>query len=196
MKNSQLETLTPAYFDQVYRANADPWDFETSDYEREKYESTIESLPESFYQNGFEIGCSIGVLTEKLAARCQKLLAVDVSDAALQQAQKRCAALPQVQFKKMQIPFEFPTATFDLILVSEVGYYLAASDWQTAVDKIVTQLAANGNVVLVHWTPFVDDYPQTGDQIHDSFKHLTANSLRHLDEKRAETYRLDVFKKK
>lgn len=195
MNKTQPKTLTPDYFDRVYRANSDPWNFETSEYEQTKYTATLAALPQNYYKNAFEIGCSIGVLTARLARFCEKLLSVDVSDTALKKARKRCAELPQVRFEKMRIPAEFPRETFDLILVSEVGYYLAPNDWQMAVEKIVGQLAPNGNVVLVHWTPFVHDYPQTGVEVHDNFKSFTKGRLKNLAEKVEENYLLDVFGK-
>ena len=195
MNESQSKTLTPDYFEDVYRRNADPWNFATSDYERAKYAATLSALPRKSYENAFEAGCSIGILTAQLALLCQRLLAVDVSDLALEQAKKRCDALPQVRFEKMQIPEEFPSETFDLILVSEIGYYLAPDDWQAAVEKIVGQLRSDGNVVLVHWTPFVHDYPQTGEEVHRNFKKWTADKLRTVVAERTEKYLLDVFEK-
>ena len=195
MNKAQPQTLTPDYFDEVYRHNSDPWNFETSDYERAKYAATLAALPGQNYENAFEIGCSIGVLTAQLAAVCQKLLAVDVSEAALEKARQRCADLPQVRFEKMQIPEQFPHETFDLILVSEVGYYLAPDDWRAAAEKIVGQLRPRGHVVLVHWTPFVHDYPQTGGEVHQNFKKLTADQLRVVAAEEAEKYLLDVFQK-
>ncbi|MFC6269861.1 SAM-dependent methyltransferase [Frigoriflavimonas asaccharolytica] len=74
-----FETLRPDYFEKVYAANEDPWDFETSAYEAEKYAATITALPKDKYKNALEIGCSIGVLTELLAKKCEKLLSIDVS---------------------------------------------------------------------------------------------------------------------
>ncbi len=195
MNKSQPKTLTPDYFDKVYRAHADPWNFETSEYERGKYAATLAALPRQSYENALEVGCSIGVLTEQLAPFCQKLLAVDVSDAALEKAKKRCAELPHVKFEKMQIPAHFPSETFDLILVSEVGYYLAPADWKTAVEKIIGQLRPDGSVLLVHWTPFVHDYPQTGAEVHRNFKNWTADALRTVTETKAEKYLLDVYEK-
>ena len=129
------QTLTEKYFEDVYAAKDDPWNFATSEYEAEKYAATLKSLPREIYKNVFEIGCSIGVLTEKLAARCEKLLAVDVSEKALAQAIERCRNLPQITFRKMSVPQEFPDEKFDLILISEVGYYLAPEDWKKAWKK-------------------------------------------------------------
>lgn len=194
-KTPPKESLQPEYFEGVYSANEDPWNFETSDYEAAKYAATLESLPQQKYESAFEIGCSIGVLTEKLAVRCEKLLAVDVNEKALAKAQKRCGNLAHVELKKMQIPGEFPDEDFDLILVSEVGYYLSIEDWQTTQDKILSHLKSHGTVVLVHWTHYVDDYPQTGDDIHDSFMETTKNRLKLIKSTRTNDYRLDVWVK-
>lgn len=188
-------TLTPEYFAEVYAANDDPWDFATSEYEARKYAATLEALPREQYSNAFEIGCSIGVLTAQLAARCEKLLSVDVSEKALAQAIERCADLPKVAFEKMIVPQEFPVETFDLILVSEVGYYLSKKDWQRLIDKIAAQLIGHGHAALVHWRPFVPDYPQTGDAVHDSFAEYATGKFRHLVGQATEKYRLDVWEK-
>ncbi len=189
------QTLTEKYFEDVYAAKDDPWDFTTSEYEAKKYEATLNALPREKYENVFEIGCSIGVLTEKLAAKCERILAVDVSEKALAQARERCANLPHIRFEKMSVPQEFPGETFDLILISEVGYYLAPGDWRDAMGKAFSHLAAKGQIALVHWLPPVHDYPQTGDEVHDSFAEFAGGKMRKINEKREENYRLDVWEK-
>ncbi len=193
--NDEKKTLSPEYFEKVYAANDDPWNFQTSEYEGEKYRATLDALPREKYKNAFEIGCSIGVLTEKLAERCEKLLAVDVSENAIEQAKKRCRNLSNVNFRLMRFPEEFPADGFDLILISEVGYYLSPPDWKKAMEKVFAQLTENGQVVLAHWTPFVHDYPQTGDEVHNSFAKFAENKMRRLDEIKADKYRLDVWEK-
>lgn len=189
------ETLTPEYFDRVYAANDDPWNFQTSEYEAAKYEATLAALPRENYQNAFEIGCSIGVLTERLTAKCERLLAIDVSEKAIEQAKIRCRNLPNVRLQTMHFPEEVPDEKFDLILISEVGYYLSPPDWEKAMMKVFTQLTENGQVALAHWTPFVHDYPQTGDEVHESFTKFAGNKLRKLREIKADKYRLDVWEK-
>ncbi len=193
--NEKNKTLTPEYFEKVYAANDDPWDFQTSEYEAAKYEATLAALPRENYKNAFEIGCSIGILTEQLAKKCDALLSVDVSEKALERAKTRCRNLSNIRFQKMRFPEEFPDEKFDLILISEVGYYLSPSDWEKAMKKVYSQLTENGQVALVHWTPFVHDYPQTGDEVHDSFAEFADNKLRKLSEKTADKYRLDVWEK-
>ena len=57
------------YFEALYTEREDPWDFETSAYEAAKYAATVEALGDRRYGRAIEAGCSIGVLTELLAAR-------------------------------------------------------------------------------------------------------------------------------
>lgn len=189
------KSLDSAYFEDVYAAHDDPWNFASSEYEAAKYNATLEALPRENYQSAFEIGCSIGVLTERLAVRCESLLAVDVNRKALEQAARRCRHLKNVDLQMLRIPDEFPEQLFDLILVSEVGYYLSVADWRSAFDKIFAHLSSAGNVVLVHWTPPVHDYPQTGDEVHDSFAEWSENKYRSIKNLRTEKYRLDIWEK-
>lgn len=190
-------SLSTSYFDDVYRASNDPWAFETSPYERAKYEATLAALPRERYTNAFEIGCSIGVLSQLLAGRCEALLAVDASELPLKTARARLEPYKQVTVRQLSIPDEFPEGAFDLILLSEVGYYLAMEDLQRARRKMLDQLTQNGHLLLVHWTPVVHDYPLTGDQVHDEFMKMAGpdQPLKHLLGQRAETYRLNLFQK-
>jgi len=187
-------SLQPSYFDQVYAANADPWSFETSDYERAKYAATLVALPAAKYAQAFEIGCSIGVLTALLATRCQHLLAVDVADAALACARKRCAGLPQVDLQCMQVPNTVPPGDFDLIVLSEVGYYWSPDDLQRALDWMLGAVRSGGHLVLVHWTPVVADYPLTGDDVHAiAGRQASSRGWAHRVGQRHARYRIDVF---
>ncbi|MCX6215489.1 SAM-dependent methyltransferase [Spirosoma sp.] len=192
-----VSSLNTRYFDDVYRASNDPWSFETSPYERAKYEATLAALPREHYTNAFEIGCSIGVLSQLLASRCDALLAVDASELPLKTARARLEPYTHVTVRQMSIPNEFPEGQFDLILLSEVGYYLAVQDLQRARRKMIDQLTKDGHLLLVHWTPVVHDYPLTGDQVHETFMEMSGpdKPLKHLLGQREETYRLDLFQK-
>ncbi len=193
---SEARTLGADYFDKVYAAADDPWDFETSPYEAAKYTATLNALPRPRYHNALEIGCSIGVLTERLASHCDALLSLDVADYALERARRRTLHLPRVAFKRMQVPRDYPDGTFDLTVLSEVGYYLSHADLARALDLVVAHAAPGGHILLVHWTPVVHDYPLTGDEVHEQ-AHAAARAygLRCLLSTREERYRLDLFEK-
>ncbi len=191
-------SIRPDYFEMVYRANADPWGFETSDYEAAKYDATLAALPRVRYRTGFEIGCSFGVFTQRLAQRCNRLLAVDVVPEVLDRARSRCRDLPHVRFSLMEAPGELPEDRFDLIVLSEVAYYWSVEALTDARRALAERLLPGGHLILVHWTPWVHDYPQTGDQVHDAFKEDAGPSgpLHHLLNQRDATYRLDLFERR
>ena len=156
-------TLQPTYFDAIYAADPDPWKFASSPYEQDKYRLTLEALPQSRYRSALEVGCSIGVLTRALASRCDRLLAIDAARAPLAHARRRCAAQPAVHFAQMFAPAQWPEGLFDLILLSEVVYYLALRDVARVAGRIKKSLAPNGDIVLVHWTG-PTNYPLSADQ--------------------------------
>ena len=190
----QKSSLPASYFEALYTTNPDPWKFETSEYEIKKYQATLAALPKQ-YNNAFEIGGSIGVLTEKLAAKCKSLLSVDASKIAQEKAIQRCKHLSQVRFEVMFLPQQFPQEMFDLILVSEVGYYLSWEDLQTARQLLIEHLQPGGHLLLVHWIMYAQDYPLNGNQVHDAFMEFTPDKLRHLKGQREEEYRLDLFER-
>ena len=193
------KSLDAEFFNKMYEQNQDPWDFENSAYEREKYDATLKAIPKDKYKSVFEIGCSNGVLSEKLANFCERLLAVDASSIAVENAKKRLADYHFVEVQEMTIPENFPEEQFDLILFSEVGYFLSMEDLTLARDKMIDALAPNGHLLLVHWTPFVEEFPLTGDQVHELFLESAepeSGMLAHLYGRSETQYRLDLFEKK
>jgi SAM-dependent methyltransferase len=195
MNPLQPNSLLPSYFDDLYRADPDPWQFETSDYEAAKYAATLAALPRSQYQVALEIGGSIGVLTAQLASYCKALQSIDVSPLAQAIAIERCQAMPHVDFKIMRVPEEFPDQMFDLILISEVGYYWNWQDLCRSRHGLVDRLDVGGHLLLVHWTLYAKDYPLSGDAVHDGFLELSPTPLRHLLGRREAEYRLDLFER-
>ena len=183
--------LAGSYFDALYAREHDPWSFESSPYERAKYEHTLAALGEGRrYERALEAGCSIGVLTELLAERCDELLAVDVSPLAVGRARERLAHLPHVHVETRALPEELPAGPFDLILCSEVLYYWDAALLESATPRLAGALAAGGSLLAVHWRPATRDYPLLGDEVHD----LLERRLGHLDHAVSHTgerYRLD-----
>ena len=157
------QTLKPEYFDTLYTANPDPWNFAASPYERAKYALTLNAMRKPRYRSGLEVGCSIGVLTRSLASRCDSLVAIDAAPTPLVEARRRCANLPGVSFQQMFVPEQWPDGVFDLILLSEVVYYLSREDVGRLATSVTRSLAPDSSVILVHWTGSTD-YPLSGDE--------------------------------
>ena len=195
LPHKRNKTLGADYFDKVYADTADPWSFETSAYERGKYGHTIEALTRDRYERAFEVGCSIGVLTSLLAERCDELLSIDTAERPLDQARERLARQRHVTFKQASLPDDFPDGDFDLTVLSEVGYYLSETDLERAAKKIRAALRPGGQLLLVHFTPYVPDYPLTGDEVHEFFARFLERGFTRLRADRRERYRLDLYQR-
>jgi len=185
-------SMPDAYFEALYSAERDPWLFETSGYERDKYAATLAAIGAARIGRAWEAGCSIGVFTRALAPQCNSLLAVDVAESALARARERCADMQHVTIRKMRIPEEWPSGLFDLIVLSEVLYYLAPVDIGTAAWRAMASLSPGGRIVLVHWTGETN-YPCTGEQAAMLFREACGHRLRVRRQDRHDAYRLDML---
>lgn len=187
-------SLPPSYFERLYAADPDPWLFATSAYERAKYDATLAALQRPRYQQALEVGCSIGVLTARLACRCGALLAVDVVESALEEARQRCAGARHVRFARMRLPDELPHGRFDLILLSEVVYYWDHADLARIATFVGQALLPGGDLLLVHWTG-ATDYPLSGDEAATSLLEATASFTTPIKAERTDHYRLDLVRR-
>ena len=178
-------TIAPQWFETLYAGDGDPWRFATSEYEREKYAATLAALPARRFAAGLELGCSIGVLTQQIAARCDTMLGVDVAETALQQARARC---PGIAFERRVIPAEWPAGMFDLMVFSEMLYYLDTATIRQTAERARNALHPEGCIVLVHYLGD-SDYPRTGDEAAEEF--IAAIGLNPGFQTRAAGYRID-----
>ena len=155
------------YFERLYAADEDPWDFRTSDYEHRKYAATIAAIEDlAPIGRALEVGCSIGELTARLAPLCRELVAVDCSHTAVGRARERLAAIPHVRVELRCVPDSVPEGPFDLVVCSEVLYYWHAPLLRTALDRLRALLAPGGALLAVHWRGPVRHYPLGGEDVH------------------------------
>lgn len=193
MSDDLLAATSAKAFEQRYRDISDPWDFATSSYERGKYDVTIAALSHARYGSAFEPGCSIGELTARLALRCDHLLASDFAQTAVARARERCAHLPNVTVECANI-LDLPTEqSFDLIVLSEVGYYFAAPVLADLAKKLSRSLAARGELLAVHWLGSSADHVLHGDEVHRTLRDHVGIRLARAE--RHDGFRLDVWRK-
>lgn len=160
-----MSSTNRAYFQSMYESDPDPWNFATSSYEQRKYALTLDALPRGHFRNVFEPGCSIGVLTELLAPRCERLLAADIVPRALESATTRLSTFDNVIVERRAIPEEWPQEKFDLVVLSEIAYYFDAPTLRRIVDLVVESTDPGSSVIGVHWRGETD-YPLSGDDAH------------------------------
>jgi predicted TPR repeat methyltransferase len=155
------------FFESLYSATADPWNFSRSAYELGRYEQVVGSLRGKTFHNAFEPGCSVGVLTEKLAPFCEDLFAMDISATAISRAKERCSHMDHVHFRVGQLGRVIPEGVFDLIVFSEIGYYFTEAGLQTILRQLMEHLRQGGMLLGVHWLGYSPDHVLSGDHVHE-----------------------------
>jgi 2-polyprenyl-3-methyl-5-hydroxy-6-metoxy-1,4-benzoquinol methylase len=196
MTTNNRVSRRPGYFKKLYAANPDPWNFTNSTYEAAKYQATLAVLGDQKFESAFEIGCSIGILTRMLAKKCRSLLAVDIVETALTTAAENCAAFPHVSFKNLQVPAAWPAGqNFDLIVCSEVLYFLSPRDISRLAGQACESVVSGGLVLLVNYTEPVDE-PCSGQQAAKTFIQATHAHFAVRQQIRQDKFRIDLLVRK
>jgi SAM-dependent methyltransferase len=169
------EILTPSAecrddaLERLHAENADPWGVETRWYERRKRELVLAMLPREAFERTLELGCSTGALAEALASRSRQVVAVDQSTSAVAAAQRRFQGVEHVEVLRLDVRTEWPSGTFDLVVVSEVGYFMSPGDLEHLVSQVAGSLAAEGVVLLCHWRHPMEGWPLDADAVREGF---------------------------
>ena len=161
-----MSVATP-YFDQLFAGNDDPWAFRQRWYERRKRALTLAVLTRPRYASVFEPGCANGELSAELAGRCDRLLCCDTASAAVNLARTRLSLFDHAEVRQSRLPGDWPEEKFDLIVFSEIGYYLDARDLTEVIRRISESLTADGQLLACHWRPPIDGCPLNARQVHD-----------------------------
>jgi LmbE family N-acetylglucosaminyl deacetylase/SAM-dependent methyltransferase len=155
--------------DDLHAAQADPWGADSRWYEVRKRSLLLAALPRPRFRHGLEIGCSTGALAADLAPRCHRLLVVDSSAQAVASARSRFRGIETTRVEELTVPHEWPAPPaggFDLIVLSEVGYFLSPRDLDELVVRIRASLADDGVLVLCHWRHPILGWPLDGADVH------------------------------
>jgi peptidoglycan/xylan/chitin deacetylase (PgdA/CDA1 family)/2-polyprenyl-3-methyl-5-hydroxy-6-metoxy-1,4-benzoquinol methylase len=165
-----------AFFERVFETE-DPWDY-TNAYETLKYEQTLALLPEGKIARAMEVACAEGHFTTMLAPKVDRLLAVDIADAAVERAKARCAALDNIDYAQFNlIDGVFPEG-MDLIVCSEVLYYLEDEQKLGRVaQRMRDALKPGGLLLMAHAFQLSDDDSRTGFDWGDAYGGQTISDV-------------------
>jgi peptidoglycan/xylan/chitin deacetylase (PgdA/CDA1 family)/2-polyprenyl-3-methyl-5-hydroxy-6-metoxy-1,4-benzoquinol methylase len=153
--------LPPEHWEDVF-AVEDPWQYGRSEYEKWKFGLTLSLLPEKRAARAVELACAEGHLTALLAPHVDRLLAYDISKTALGRARVRCADFKTVEFHELNLADGALPAKQDLVLCSEVLFYLSLDLVEDVAKRIASSLKVGGHVLLAHGNQISDDRTKTG----------------------------------
>ncbi len=139
----------------------DPWGY-TNNYEQVKYDQTLSLIEGRAVGRALELACAEGHFTVQLAPHVDHLLATDISTTALARAAERCAACSNVDYEQMDLRTAVLPGDLDLVLCSEVLYYLERDDVIDLAQRIRDALRPGGVFVTAHALVLTDEPDKTG----------------------------------
>ena len=189
-----MPRMSLADFESRYRGDPDPWGYLNSDYERDKYAATLAACGEGPFADALELGASIGVFSALLAPRCERLTTIDAAPTAVAAARERLTTAGHVRVIRGRIPDAIPSRRFDLVVASEILYYLDAGELTATLARLESCMAPRARLVAVHWRPAGPERPLDADQVHRTLREQ--RWLAHGTSAGTDDYALDVMERR
>ena len=181
-------------FDRMYAATDDPWGYQVRWYEERKRAVLLAALSKRSYDSVLELGCGNGETSLALAPRCQQLLALDGSQRAVTLASRKLAGHPHAEARQLLLPNAWPDGQFDLVVVSEVAYYLCDTDLALTLQHLSLALREGAEVVFCHWRHPIAGCTMNGDEVHEkTLRWSQEDGLRLLSHHEEPDFLLDVY---
>jgi peptidoglycan/xylan/chitin deacetylase (PgdA/CDA1 family)/2-polyprenyl-3-methyl-5-hydroxy-6-metoxy-1,4-benzoquinol methylase len=190
------------YFEMLFATQPDPWR-QISPYQKARNEQILGLIPPIGIEQALEVGCAEGHFTEQLAPRVGSLIAVDISQIALDRATEHCAGVKNVQFVRLDLTKDPLPGLYHLIVCGEVLSYINGREaLQPIALKMAEALMPNGFLLTEH-TNLVADEPDKRGFEGDlqlgakSIGEILAGTclLRLVKELRTPLYRIQLFQR-
>jgi SAM-dependent methyltransferase len=186
-------------FEARYVREVDPWGYETRPYERAKYDATLAACGSGPFARALELGSSIGVLSARLAGRCERLVTVDASPTAVSAQIGRLGGSDgggprAVDVVLGTIPADIPDGPYDLVVASEILYYLELEPLTSTLSRLREVTGPGSRLVAVHWRPAGPERPFTAADVHARLGEQPW--LAHLDAASTDDYLLDCYRRR
>ena len=154
-------------FASLYAAQADPWHTADSWYERRKRAVILASLPKERYRRTLEPACGIGELTRHLSDRTDHVIAFDPVEGAVLRAK---STAPAAELSVTALPSTPTYDSVDLIVLSEILYYLSDADLEASLDRLLELLEPGGHLLAAHGCPWPPEGPRNAAAAHQALR--------------------------
>ena len=183
-----MTAVNQQHLQAIYAQCDDPWGFRSSAYEQAKFRATVNVLSRQIYASALELGCGNGELARHVAPRCDAYTGLDAVGSALASAKR---AVPGGRFVQAYLPCVLPEGQYDLIMLSEVLYFLDQAGLRSLGQQIVRRWP-EAEIIAVTWLG-PSGNPMEGEAALTAFSDAVTPTLRPTMLARSLQYRIDRF---
>ncbi|MBB3950355.1 bifunctional PIG-L family deacetylase/class I SAM-dependent methyltransferase [Aureimonas jatrophae] len=185
------------HFSRLYRGGRDFWGVRDQPYEVAKREAAAAFLGDWRGARGQELGCGEGFLAARLlgAGAVREMLGIDLDPTIIERANQTHGSLPGARFRQGRMPDDFPDDPFDLLVVSEMLYFLNEPEIADLVERMSRRARPGARCLLVNYLGPTET-PLGGDAAADFLRASASGRWRPLrSERRPDGFRLDLLER-
>ncbi len=184
-----MTAVSQSRLHELYGHGDDPWGFRSSDYEQAKFRATADALAKRRYRSALEVGCGNGELARHIATRCDSYTGVDAVETALAAARR---AVPGGHFVQAYLPCPLPDGPHDLIILSEILYFLDTPGL-VSLGRQIAERWPDAEVLCVNWLG-PSGNPLEGLEALEAFRSAMAPTFRSVPITETDNFRIDRFR--
>lgn len=186
------------HFSRLYRDGRDFWGVRDRPYEVAKRAAAVAFLQGWRGQRGLELGCGEGFLAARLIEEgtLGTVTGIDLDPGIIDRAWQTHAALSGAAFRQGRMPEDFPPEPFDLLVVSEMLYFLAEREIADLAARMTRAARPGALCLLVNYLGRTET-PLDGDGAADFLRAVTADDWEPVRQaRRPEGFRLDLLRRR
>lgn len=127
----------------------DSWSYTADPAHLERLQRILKALSPSEGKKVLELGCAEGFITKEIAKQAAQVVACELSPLAAERTRNACKGL-SVRVIVGDIRTCLPKETFDIILASDVFYYLTAAELSRVADTLAHGAAEDGRLIMAN----------------------------------------------
>jgi 2-polyprenyl-3-methyl-5-hydroxy-6-metoxy-1,4-benzoquinol methylase len=171
-----MRAITLSGFADKFAQDADPWNTWNAPDEVLKRRAILHALPSRISGRMWELGAGNGSNSRALATRSLRLDATEATKEGTELVAQAVADSAGARAVQLIVPAPPPSASYDVIVIAELLYYLDARAMAILARQVAARLRPGGSVVLAHHRITFYDFAQHADGIQERF--LAATGLK------------------
>ncbi|WAP66744.1 class I SAM-dependent methyltransferase (plasmid) [Jiella pelagia] len=185
----------PEHFAELYADDGDPWHARSSRYEVEKRADNCAQLDVRCYERGLDIGCGEGHLAAELVNRAivRSMTGLDRDAGIVARANGAYGQRSELRFATGALPDDLPEVPFDLVVVSEVLYFLDEPALVALAQHLSNRMQTGADILVVSYLGETGT-PLSGRAAHDLFLALFGTALTTLSLRTHEQYQAELLR--
>lgn len=158
--------ISLAGFEDKFAANSDPWRTRSSAYERRKRDDLSHVVGPGRHGRVLEVAAGNGSNTPMLSCRALRLTVTEGTSSGVHLIRRVVQDEARIDVHQLDLAEHLPGRRYDMVVVSEVLYYLPDRTFSSFAGEVSRTLRPGGSLILAHNKRYYPDAHRDGSKVH------------------------------